>query len=277
LAPTAEKLIMKKQCTLKTVDDFSISGIHTTSDRAKSVVLWLHGIAVDKDEYLGFFKQGAEHLERKGIDSLRIDFRGHGESSGTSLDFSIAGQMLDLEAAIGYLLCYYERAKLKIHVVACSFGAPPAIFMAVRRKVFRKLVLIAPVISYKRTFLKPETEWAKEIFNTRTLLKAQKTNQLFINRDFPISMRLIEEMALIRPEIALREIRVPTILIHGDADSMVPFKVSKAASKGVRSVKLKRFHHMDHGFNDVDDEKGTSERSLKNKHRMFKIIEHHVL
>lgn len=268
---------MNKKCTFKTVDGFSISATHTVSDGAEGVVLWLHGITVDKNEYLGFFEDGAEYLEKKGVDSLRIDFRGHGQSSGSSLDFSVAGQMLDLEVALDYLICYYQNPKLKIYVVACSFGAPPAIFMATRRNMFRKLVLIAPVLSYKRTFLEPETKWAKEIFNEKTLLKAAKTNRLYINPKFPISMRLIEEMVLTKPEIALCELRQPTIVIHGDADSMVPFNVSKSTVKRARCAKLKRFRHMDHGFNDADDEKGTAERSVKNKQRMFKIIERHVL
>src|SRR4051794_36329756 len=109
---------MDKECILKTVDGFSLAGIHTVSKQARKVVLWLHGITVDKNEYLGFFKDGAELLQQKGIDSLRIDFRGHGKSSGTSLDFSVAGQLLDVEAALDYLFCYYEKPKLKIHVVA---------------------------------------------------------------------------------------------------------------------------------------------------------------
>lgn len=268
---------MNEKRTLKTVDGFSISAVHTVSKGARGVILWLHGITVDKNEYLGFFEDGAEYFAKKGVDSFRFDFRGHGQSDGTSLDFSIAGQMLDLEAALDYLICYYQKPKLKIHVVACSFGAPPAIFMATRRNIFGKLILIAPVLSYTRTFLDPETEWAKELFNEKTLLKAAQTNRLFINPKFPISMRLIEEMVLIRPEIALCEIRQPTIVIHGDADSMVPFSVSKSAVKRARYAKLKRFRHMDHGFNDADDEKGTSDRSIKNKRRMFKIIERHVL
>jgi pimeloyl-ACP methyl ester carboxylesterase len=268
---------MNEKRTLKTVDGFSISAVHTVSKGARGVVLWLHGITVDKNEYLGFFEDGAEYLAEKGVDSFRFDFRGHGQSGGSSLDFSIAGQMLDLEAALDYLICYYQKPKLKIHVVGCSFGAPPAIFMAIRRNIFGKLILIAPVLSYKRTFLEPETQWAKEIFNEKTLLKAKQTNRLFINPKFPISMRLIEEMVLTMPEIAFREVRQPTIVIHGDEDSMVPFGVSKSAVKHARCAKLKRFRHMDHGFNDADDEKGTSSRSIKNKQRMFKIIERHVL
>jgi uncharacterized protein len=267
---------MNKDCTLKTVDGMEISAVHSVS-QGKSVVLWLHGITVDKDEYLGFFKDGAAHVAEKGVDSLRIDFRGHGGSSGTSLDFSIAGQMLDLEAAIDYLVRYYQNDKLKVHVVACSFGAPPAIFTATRHNVIGKLVLIAPVLSYIRTFIEPETEWAKEIFTANALATAAKTNRLFVNPSFPISMRLIEEMILIDPEAALCDVTRPTVVIHGDADSMVPFNVSRAAVKHARCAKLKRFRHMDHGFNDADDEEGTSERSLKNKRRMFEIIERQVL
>jgi uncharacterized protein len=264
---------VNKERTFKTADGFSIAAVHSVTKGAKCVVLWLHGITVDKDEYLGLFKQGAEYLADKGLDSLRIDFRGHGQSSGSSLDFSVAGQMLDVEAALSYIESYYGKAKVKVYVVACSFGAPPAIFMACQRTIIRKLVLIAPVLSYKRTFLEPETDWAKEIFTEEALSRAATTNKLFINPTFPISMRLIEEMTLIRPEIALRELKRQTVVIHGDADSMVPFRASKDIVRQARCAKLKRFRRMDHGFTDVDDETGTSQRSMQNKARIYKIIE----
>ena len=93
---------MNRSLTIKTIDGFSIAAVHTLSEE-KAVVLWLHGITESMDEYLGFFKDGAKYLSDQGIDSLRIDFRGHGKSSGTSLDFSIVGQMLDVESAINFI------------------------------------------------------------------------------------------------------------------------------------------------------------------------------
>ena len=63
--------------SIRTVDGFTLSAI---SHRVASdnVVVWLHGITVDKDEYLGFFRDGADWLAKHGIASLRFDFRGHG-------------------------------------------------------------------------------------------------------------------------------------------------------------------------------------------------------
>ena len=94
---------MENYRTLKTIDGYQIAISHTIVDK-KILILWLHGITVNKDEYLEFFKEGAEYVSQKGIDSLRIDFRGHGDSSGTSLDFSIVGQMIDIDSAIKYIL-----------------------------------------------------------------------------------------------------------------------------------------------------------------------------
>jgi len=263
---------MERYKKLKTIDGYTISGAHTIA-KSKSIVLWLHGITVNKDEYLEFFKDGAKYLETKGIDSLRIDFRGHGESSGASLDFSIAGQILDVKTALNYIRRSYSKKQIKIHIVGCSFGAPPAIYSAARYPgVVKSLILIAPVLSYNRTFLKPETEWGQSIFNKNTLSKMAKTKQLFIDDNFPVSIRLIEEMKLLHPDCSLKEVKQEIVLIHGDKDSMVPFEVSKNVAKDIPKIKFMPFHGMDHGFMDANDENGTSKKSIKNKTKIYEII-----
>lgn len=257
---------------LKTIDGYGIATVHTKSI-GKKIILWLHGITVNKDEYLGFFRDGAKYLTEKGFDSLRIDFRGHGESSGTSLDFSIVGQMLDVDSAMGFLSQHYELEHVGVYMVACSFGAPPAIFAAVRYSdIIKSVLLISPVISYKRTFLNPETEWGRSIFNERTLADMARTKQLFIEDNFPISIRLVEEMKTIQPELAINQLSQDIVIIHGDADSMVPYNVSKEISKNIPNIKFISMPGMDHGFMDETDENGTSEKSLKNKLRIYEII-----
>src|SRR6266498_3419392 len=113
--------------TFRTTDGLDIAAVHTKA-RGEALVLWLHGISVNRDEYLGLFKEGAEHLANQGIDSLRIDFRGHGESAGSPADFSVIGQMLDVQAAIRYLSDSYGSRLPPLFLVGASFGAPPALF-----------------------------------------------------------------------------------------------------------------------------------------------------
>jgi len=257
---------------LKTSDNYNISAVHTIADKY-SVVLWLHGITVNKNEHLDFFKEGADFLYSKGIDSLRIDFRGHGESDGISKEFSIVGQLIDVKAAIKYIKNYYSNKKTDIYIVGCSFGAPPAIYTAIEYPdLVRGVVLISPVLSYKKTFLKPETEWARSIFNSKTIFELENGNELFFDEGFSISIRLVEEMKLIKPELDIKNISQNIIIIHGDSDSMVPYNVSKEIADSVPNIKLYTIANMDHGFMDKLDEDGTNIKSIENKKYIYKLI-----
>lgn len=266
---------MNSNQLIQTCDSFSIAAIHTESNH-RSIILWLHGITVNKDEYLNFFRDGADYLSERGLDSLRIDFRGHGESSGTSLDFSIIGQMFDVDAALNYIVQHYSQENIPLYVIGCSFGAPPAIYAALNNpQLIKGIVLISPVLSYKRTFLNPETEWAQSIFNSRTLSELQNTSKLYLDNDFPISNRLVEEMKLIRPENDITEIKQNIVIIHGDADSMVPYNVSKDIATLSNNIKFFSIPGMDHGFMDENDEEGTGKKSLENKNQIYEIILEH--
>jgi hypothetical protein len=238
---------MNTQCTLKTLDNYTIAAIHTISSRER-LILWLHGLGMDKDEYLNFFTEGAEYLANKGFDSLRIDFRGHGSSSGTSSDFSIAGQMLDVECAINFILETYSE-KVPLYIVGCSFSASPAIFTALNHPdLVKGIVLVSPVLSYKRTFLDSIDFW-RPVFNPR----------------------LIEEMKIIHPDLALREVKQHVAIIHGGSDSMVPYAITKEISNQI-GIRLYSIPKMGHGFTDINDKTSMSKESQDNKIKIFDII-----
>ena len=262
---------MSNSQMLTTCDGYKISFAHTVVNK-KKVVLWLHGITVDKNEYLDFFKDGAEFLASKGFDSLRIDFRGHGASEGTTKDFSIIGQLIDTKTAVKYITDYYG-VNTEIYILGCSFGAPPAIYTALEYpEIIKKILLISPVLSYRRTFLNPETEWAQELFNSETIALLEKNDELFLDEHFSIGMRLVEEMKVIRPESDIKLTKQETFIIHGDADSMVPFNVSKEISNVSSKISLHTVKGMDHGFMDEFDEEGTGQKSLENKNNIYELI-----
>ncbi len=96
--------------------------------------------------------------------------------------------------------------------------------------------------------------------------------QLYIEDTFPVSIRFIEEMKILRPDLTLRDLQQDIVIIHGDADSMVPYRVSKDISDQIPTIKFISMAGMDHGFMDISDELGTSEKSLQNKKYIYDII-----
>lgn len=258
-----------------TIDGFDLSTLLSRGD-SREVIIWMHGIAVNKDEYLGFFRDGAQRFANKGITSIRFDFRGHGESSGSSLDFSVVAQNLDVRAVMSLAQRQFGPGA-PIHVVGASFGAPPAVFLAARHpEAVHSVSLIAPVLSYHRTFLNPETDWAKELFSREKLRQLDDTGRLYFDAEFCIGHRLVEEMRIIRPASALADLQQRVLVVHGDRDSMVPYDATVEACRGLHHVKLVTLNGADHGFMQEGDEDGVSPQSIANKERIYRMIEEHL-
>lgn len=260
---------------VQTIDGYDLSTVLSRGDSGE-VVLWMHGISVNKNEYLGFFRDGAQRFADNGISSIRFDFRGHGDSSGNSLDFSVVGQNLDVRAVVAMAQRQCAPGS-RIHVVGASFGAPPAIFAAARYPdAVRSVSLIAPVLSYRRTFLEPETDWAKDLFSGEALRQLDDTGRLYFDSEFCIGHSLVEEMRIIRPDIALAELEQRVLVVHGDRDAMVPYDATLQACRGLQHVKLVTLRGADHGFMQEGDEEGVSPQSIANKERIFGMIEEHL-
>lgn len=257
-------VVQHSDVSFKTSDGLNIRGTFCVpSERPIAMALLLHGITVDRNEYQGFFRNAAEVLANSGIASLRIDFRGHGESDGNQEDFSVVGQILDTRAALNVLGAKFPHLATAT-VIGASFGAAPAIFSSVADERINRLCLFAPVLDYTRTFLEPTTKWAAASFNKSALELAYKNGHLLLDGSFKIGVRLIEEMRLLSPIAALSATQSKVTIIHGDQDSMVPYSVSKKVALDNQKILLKSILNMDHGYIDIDDPDGQSEKSKIN-------------
>jgi len=110
---------MFREIRYRTLDGEKLAGILSIPKNPHGFVLMMHGITESKDEYLGFYSKMAKSLHDNGVASLRFDFRGHGESTGSSLDISVIGDVLDIKASIAQVRKYWKRP---ISLVATSFG-----------------------------------------------------------------------------------------------------------------------------------------------------------
>lgn len=105
---------------------------------APPVVLLLHGFTGSRDELEipsekeGIFERAARMWADKGMASLRIDFRGSGESEGKFEDTTLDGQIKDALAALDFLAASGEVDKNRIALVGWSMGGAVASAVAGR-------------------------------------------------------------------------------------------------------------------------------------------------
>jgi pimeloyl-ACP methyl ester carboxylesterase len=91
-----------------------------------AAVVMLHGFGSSRNEVGGLFAMQAADLSEKGIASLRIDFRGYGESSGDMADTTLEGLVGDASTARGFLAGIDGVDAARIGVIGYSFGAAVA-------------------------------------------------------------------------------------------------------------------------------------------------------
>lgn len=136
-----------------------ISGILTYPEKMSSsnsstpAVLLLHGFAADKNEVNNTNQQLAEQLATHGIISLRIDFRGYGDSVGNPEDFSVYDMVDDAKISYEFLSKIPEVNVDKIGVIGFSLGA--AVALLTSQKVHcHSLGLISPALNLLCDFTK---------------------------------------------------------------------------------------------------------------------------
>src|SRR5205085_1697342 len=121
------------------------------------VVVLVHGGGVTREEG-GFFSRLADGLAASGVASLRFDFRGHGESEGRQEDLTISGVLNDIDAAVRQAKSLASSAS--VGLLGASFGGGICgLFASQYPQVLRSLVLINPLINYRRRFIDDKPYW----------------------------------------------------------------------------------------------------------------------
>jgi alpha/beta superfamily hydrolase len=104
------------------------------------VVLLLHGFTGSRNELEipavkeGIFARAARMWAERGFASLRIDFRGSGESEGDFADTTLDGQIADGLAALDYLAGLPEVDADKMSLVGWSMGGAVGSAVAARTR-----------------------------------------------------------------------------------------------------------------------------------------------
>jgi len=221
--------MFKKKIRFKNSRNLNLSAIFEGENRDAPVIVMCHGYNSSKDRpsTAGL----AARLVNKGLSVFRFDFTGNGESEGKLDDLTPSVGINDLKSAIKNL------GKRQFGLYGKSFGGCVALLYASQNSVL-VLGLVAPVSDY----LEVETIYQ----SVDKFTPKKKTN-------------FLEEIKDINIYKIAKNIKAPTLIVHGDKDPIVPLSQSKKLLKSLAGEKrLEILPGAGHVMSDEDIEKAST-------------------
>lgn len=231
-----------------TPDQFELDVVYHKIKNFKRIVVFAHGMTVNKDDE-GIFVRADAELQKRGFSTLRFDFRAHGNSSGNSVtDFTITNELVDLQSMINFVR---DEGYEWIGLAGASFGGGiAALYAGEHPQIIQKLLLANPVLDYEKCFLRLTTPWSKVDFNNVFERIDQEGCIKVGSRRFALGRKLFEEMSEYHPCNVLKNFTKPLLIIHGDLDSKVSFQDTYECFQSLPTSQ-KRFEKIvgsEHGF-----------------------------
>lgn len=180
------------------------------SDTSLLVVIG-HGVTGNKDRpwAVGL----AEALEAAGINALRFSFSGNGASGGKFEASTISKEVRDLKSIVN---AADDEGFHRVCYIGHSMGAAVGVLLAARDERIQLLVSLSGMVHTK--------QFCEREFGDQTPGKGC----MWDDEDCPLSQAFVDDMAKIDNVLAKTEkIEVPWLIVHGDADDVVPVEESK--------------------------------------------------
>ncbi len=193
-----------------------LSGVlhHPPAGSPGGGVILCHGMDSNKNSDKLVFL--SEQLAAAGVLALRFDFSYVGESSGTFADITCSGELDDLRAAYALV---QSRSPGKIALLGSSLGGTVAVLFAAGEPALAALVTIAAP-------LHPEN-FPRRIL-TETQIQDWRRRGFTLYNGRRLNLSLLEDLDCLDLPTAARAVACPTLVVHGDADGVVPVEEAYA-------------------------------------------------
>ncbi|MGI8335716.1 alpha/beta hydrolase [Actinomadura scrupuli] len=241
-----------KHTDFRSLDGLRLRGTlsFAASSRRNPTVL-VHGGGVTRDEG-GFFVRLAAGLAEAGSSTLRFDFRAHGESAGRQEDLTISGVLNDIRAAAEHVR--EATSAQPVNLIGASFGGGISAFFAARHpELTQRLVLFNPLLNYKKRFVDDKPYWHDDHLSREAGRELAESGSLKHSPTFKLGRPLLNEVFHLQPHQVLNEISMPTLIVHGTADTFIPVESSRDALRQIKDAQLVEIEGAQHGFALHDD------------------------
>jgi pimeloyl-ACP methyl ester carboxylesterase len=208
-----------------------IGNLFVHNGKRESVVILLHGFLSSKEDMFSV----AEALQKAGIDSLAIDYNGHGESEGEFSNYTVSAAVDDCKAAIEYAL---SNGYSSVGIFGFSIGGFVALNVAksIPRKI-KALVLGSPVSDFTALFGRADLQDWKS-----TGMLRSPNMGLNIHLDY----KFFEDGTALNGYGKFSKIEIPSLILHGTKDEVVPPQQSEELAKTLKNAHLLRITNATH-------------------------------
>lgn len=229
-------------------NNIKLCGILNKSNKSNKIVIMCHGIRGNKDE-CGAFILLSDKLLEIGYCSFRFDFDGHGESDGQDIDMTITKEINDLESTVKML---EEKGYKEIILLGGSFGASiVSLFPFEKYDNVKSIVLWYGCLDY---------DYARygNLFTEENMKIAEKDGyyssiSMNTGKEFKFGLELFKETYKYKPYEKLIKCNLPKLLVHGEIDTVLPYKLSEEVSEKCNNSTFKLIKNGEHTFMNSDD------------------------
>lgn len=266
--------VTERNIRFTSLDGIQLQGTLTTASEGNSQrgVVLVHGGGVNRDEG-GFFTRLAASTAGSGASVLRFDFRGHGESGGRQEDLTLAAVRNDIRAAIA-LVRGHIGAECPVSLLGASFsGGNCAAFAAERPDDIDRLVLINPLLNYKKRFIDDKPYWHDDILDGDAAAELSGMGFIPHSSTFKLGRALLNEVLHFPHEAVLAGVVTPTLFLHGTKDTFIPIQSSRDARQLIGGpAVLVEVNGAQHGIAAPDDPQYADPKTQRWQTEAIKLI-----
>lgn len=230
---------MEQIVTFKDRNGVSFRGILSApTPNLEKIVIMVHGFTSNKNTKSQVMLSSL--LTKEGIHSLRFDLFAHGESEGKFEDLTTSKAVSSILSAIDFVK---KKGYKKIALIGSSFGGISSMMAATKTHDLTMLGLKSPVSDYDEVWTRRRTP--EEISKWRETGYTDYEDDGTVHK---LKYDFFDDFKNNKPYEVAHLITIPTIIVHGDSDTVVPVGQSRKISKLIPNCRLVLIKGADHWY-----------------------------